>query len=108
MMLRIIYAFCLFWVSFGTRAPLPSNKTTTVKAPVNKMDLGKLEKIEASLKAVVSKPHAPEGMKELLDEVQHAETEVKTAKTEEAKTLVMKNISSQIQSFKKKLVLKKA
>jgi hypothetical protein len=93
--------------------PLLSNKTASVKAPAknpeaNKMDLGKLEKIEVSLKSVVSKPHAPEGMQELLNEVQHAEAEVKTAKTEDAKMAVMKNISSQIQTFKKKLVLKKA
>lgn len=92
--------------------PLLSNKTATAKATTTgseaMMDVAKLEKIEVNLKAVVSKPHAPEGMKELLNEVQHAETEVKIAKTEEAKAAVMKNISFQIQTFKKKLVLRKA
>jgi len=87
--------------------PLLSNKTSTDSSEV-KMDAAKLERIEVSLKAVISKPHAPEGMKELLEEVQHAEAEVKTAKTEEVKTAVMKNISFQIQNFKKKLVLRKA
>jgi hypothetical protein len=71
------------------------------------MDIAKLEKIEVSLKTVISKPHAPEGMQELLSDVQHAEAEVKAAKSEQVKTAVMKNISFQIQDFKKKLVLRK-
>lgn len=84
-----------------------SNANSSAQGGEAKMDVAKLEKIEVNLKTVISKPHAPEGMKELLDNVQHAEAEVKAAKSEEVKTAVMKNISFQIQSFKKKLILRK-
>lgn len=131
-MLRIICTFCLFTAGFTARvlqmkaalAPekkvvvatllstkngTKSNKTINSNAPANgTMDLKKLEKIEVNLQAVVSMDHAPEGMKELLAEVKDAEVQVKKAKTEEAKTVVMKNISFQIQTFKKKMVLRKA
>merc|ERR1719191_858318 len=47
-------------------------------------------------------------MKELLDEVQQTEAEVKAAKSEAQKNALMNNISFQIQGYKKKLVLRKA
>jgi len=83
------------------RAPTPS---ATKSSETADKDLARVQTIEHSLQALAKQAHAPKGTDSLLKQLTKAESDLKAAKTKDARASVMKQVNADMAAFQADLV----